>query len=208
MVKVNQKQPEMTQAQATATATVTPTPVKAKPAKQSKTVAPVVATPVVEVAPVAPVVPVAEQVKPTKTRATKTKSTEPAQPAVAETSTTATAPVPEQAPVQAIAVQAVAVEPEELQVTASGKPIRYFKLIYDGVVPKGRFSGTKPKQAASKALTSIINQRKSSGVETVGEFTFSILECTRNSKNKQYNYIGECVNITDDAFYHLMSLKS
>ncbi len=35
---------------------------------------------------------------------------------------------------------------------------RYFKIMFDGL-PAGRFSGSKPRQAASKALTSIIRKQ-------------------------------------------------
>lgn len=67
---------------------------------------------------------------------------------------------------------------------------RYFKVIIDGCDPNGRFSGTKPKQAANKALTSILKKKNLSG-----QIHFSIIECTRGSKHKQYNYIGERIKL-------------
>lgn len=72
---------------------------------------------------------------------------------------------------------------------------RYFKVILAGGDPQGRFSGTKPKQAATKALTSILRTKKSNEESTVGEFEFSIVECTRGSKHKTYNYTGERVKL-------------
>lgn len=74
---------------------------------------------------------------------------------------------------------------------------RYFKVIVDGGRPHGRFAGTKPKQAAQKALTSIIRMRKKNGEDTTGQIPYSIVECTRGSKHKEYHYIGERVAITN-----------
>jgi len=68
---------------------------------------------------------------------------------------------------------------------------RYFKVIVDGGEAHGRFSGSKPKQAANKALTSIVKSRESIGQQTEGQIKFSIIECTRGSRQKTYNYIGE-----------------
>lgn len=68
---------------------------------------------------------------------------------------------------------------------------RFFKVIVDGGEAHGRFSGTKPKQAANKALTSILKSKKQSGGSVSGKIKFSIVECTRNSKHKTYNYVGE-----------------
>ena len=72
---------------------------------------------------------------------------------------------------------------------------RYFKVVYENGQPKGRFSGTKPKQAANKALTSILKNRESDGKSTTTKIKFSIIECTRGSKHKEYNYVGERVKL-------------
>ncbi len=72
---------------------------------------------------------------------------------------------------------------------------RYFKVVYENGQPKGRFSGTKPKQAANKALTSILKTRESDGKSTTVKIKFSIIECTRGSKHKEYNYVGERVKL-------------
>jgi len=56
----------------------------------------------------------------------------------------------------------------------------------------GRLSGKKPKQAASKAFTSILKHMKSVGVVYDPEqpIYFSIKESTRKSKTGEYNYVG------------------
>jgi hypothetical protein len=68
--------------------------------------------------------------------------------------------------------------------------LRYFKLMYGGEV-KGRFCGRKPKQAANKAFSSIIKEKLSGGGNgVVSNVEFSIRECTRGSKQKDYYYNG------------------
>lgn len=74
---------------------------------------------------------------------------------------------------------------------------RYFKVMFEGGDAHGRFSGTKPKQAANKALTSILKTREKDGKGTTGKIKFSIVECTRGSKHKQYNYVGERVQLQE-----------
>jgi hypothetical protein len=71
---------------------------------------------------------------------------------------------------------------------------RFFKVIVDQGEAHGRFSGTKPKQAANKALTSILKSRDQNGGAS-GEIKFSIVECTRGSKHKRYNYVGQRVKL-------------
>lgn len=68
---------------------------------------------------------------------------------------------------------------------------RYFKAIVEGGEAHGRFSGAKPKQAANKALTSILKSKEQTGGNVNGEIKFTIVECTRGSKHKQYHYIGK-----------------
>ena len=75
---------------------------------------------------------------------------------------------------------------------------RFFKvLIGDEETPHGRFSGTKPKQAANKALTSIFKSKEQSGGTVTGKVKFSIVECTRGSKHKKYHYVGERVQLKE-----------
>lgn len=63
---------------------------------------------------------------------------------------------------------------------------RYFKLLVgDDETPVGRFSGNKPKQAANKALTSIIKSMDKKGEKSIGvDITFTLKECTRWNKKK------------------------
>lgn len=79
--------------------------------------------------------------------------------------------------------------------TEEDSKTRYFKVIVEGSEAHGRFSGSKPKQAANKALTSILKTREQSGGGVTGEIKFSIIECTRGSKHKTYNYIGQRVKL-------------
>jgi len=68
------------------------------------------------------------------------------------------------------------------------KKTRYFKIISnDGVY--GRYSGSKPKQAAYKIFTTLYKKRRNGDNNT--KFTFGIKECTRGSKCKNYYYTGE-----------------
>lgn len=67
---------------------------------------------------------------------------------------------------------------------------RYFKVVVDGGEAFGRFSGSKPKQAANKALTSLLRKRKENKKNTNVKLHYSIVECTRGSKRKEYKYVG------------------
>lgn len=82
-------------------------------------------------------------------------------------------------------------EAEEGEEQVGGK-LRYFKLFYNDEF-QGRYCGRKPKQAANKAFSSIIKDMKKNGNQHGGvnvDINFSIRECTRNSKHKEYNYVG------------------
>ena len=107
--------------------------------------------------------------------------------AVKKTVKKAVAPVPEKVEKPSDKPADKVEKPEDLE----GGSSRFFKVVIDGGEPHGRFSGSKPKQAANKALTSIIKQREVNGQSAEGKIKFSIVECTRNSKRKEYNYIGE-----------------
>jgi len=85
----------------------------------------------------------------------------------------------------------VEVEEGEAEGEESGK-LRYFKLFYNDEY-QGRYCGRKPKQAANKAFSSIIKDMKKNGNQKGGvnvDINFSIRECTRNSRHKEYNYVG------------------
>jgi hypothetical protein len=88
-------------------------------------------------------------------------------------------------------------ETEEVEEAGEGdetsNKLRYFKLIYNDQI-QGRYCGKKPKQAANKAFSSIIKDCKKSGQQNGGvnvDINFTIKECTRNSKHKEYKYIGK-----------------
>ena len=87
------------------------------------------------------------------------------------------------------------VELEQDNVETDGGKNRYFKLFYNEKY-QGRYRGRKPKQAANKAFSSIIKDMKKNhgeqGVDGVVnvDINFSIRECTRNSKHKEYSYTG------------------
>lgn len=75
----------------------------------------------------------------------------------------------------------------EIKLSDEKRP-RYFKLLYEGKddgTPIGRFSGNKPKQAANKALTSIIKGLGKEGNEVINvDIKFALKECTRWNKKK------------------------
>lgn len=79
------------------------------------------------------------------------------------------------------------------------KKQRFFKCMYNNET-KGRYSGYKPKQAANKALTSIIkdtvtNNGKNPDSINGQKFTFEMVECTRGGKRKISLYEGERVKL-------------
>jgi len=71
---------------------------------------------------------------------------------------------------------------------------RYFHCVYknaDGeVVRAGRYSGKKPKQAARKALSRVVDKNE---LQIGQKITFLIKECTRGRKKKSYSYEGSRV---------------
>ncbi|MBA42668.1 MAG: hypothetical protein CMF62_01490 [Magnetococcales bacterium] len=99
------------------------------------------------------------------------------------------------APVKATPAKATPAKeaPAKVEAQTGGvvKKDRYFKVIYGGGEAHGRFSGSKPKQAANKALTSILKELKNEKKNTKGKIDFQIRECTRGSKCKEYSYVGE-----------------
>ena len=82
-------------------------------------------------------------------------------------------------------------------VQAAGSRTRFFKVVLGENDPHGRFSGSKPKQAAAKALTSILRAKEEDGATTAGKIKFSIVECTRGSRHKTYNYVGERIELDE-----------
>jgi hypothetical protein len=149
------------------TASTKSTAGKTTATKTATKVAPV--APVAQVAPVAPVVEQAAGAKSKKTAVNKVKAQ------VAQ-------------PVQQVAQEAEA-EGDEKQ---AGNKMRYFKLYFNDE-DKGRYCGKKPKQAANKAFSSIVKELNKNG-ENGGvdvDINYSVKECTRHSKHKEYKYVGK-----------------
>lgn len=88
---------------------------------------------------------------------------------------------------------------EDDDVDEPGK--RYFKCIMinsEGVaVSTGRYSGKKPKQAASKACTRLFEEQKETG-NAPEQIVFGMHESTRASKKKKkYFYVGRRVDLEE-----------
>lgn len=117
--------------------------------------------------------------------ATATATTAPVQ--------TATTTTTKKARVKKADTKTVVTTELEAEQEAQNK-LRYFKLFYNNEIC-GRYCGKKPKQAANKAFSSIVKDMKKDGVsvstDSQLEVPFTIKECTRNSKHKEYKYIGK-----------------
>jgi hypothetical protein len=105
----------------------------------------------------------------------------------------AKADAPKKAAPKKAAVKKVADKEEEAdvegEVTAGGKRQRYFKCEYGGN-SFGRYCGLKPKQAANKALTSIIRDNGGNEQCIDKTFRFEMIECTRGGNKKRSLYEG------------------
>ena len=86
------------------------------------------------------------------------------------------------------------VEVEEVAQEGGKRRVRYFRCVYSDDT-FGRFSGYKPKQAAGKALTSILRHREKEGQDLAQEVTFSMVECTRGGSHKVSQYTGKRVKL-------------
>ena len=172
------------------------TPVVAAPVVAAPTPAPVVATPTKRTKKVAqpvaetPAQPVAETPAPAPAPVQTAGTSKPRKPAAKpKTPRQAKAKTADAAPKKGGKKVAAPVQAETPVVEGEERG-RFFKYSYNGTV-SGRFSGSKPKQAANKALTSIVKSRSESGEDLTNKLlTFSIIECTRGSKKKEYQYQG------------------
>jgi hypothetical protein len=82
---------------------------------------------------------------------------------------------------------------------------RTFKIKLNDTEFCSRITGNTPKQAASKALTLLINQKKQQGKQGKGKIVFTIKETTRGSKGKEYSYQGEKVKLKQPTTYKIKS---
>jgi hypothetical protein len=132
-----------------------------------------------------------EEVKATK--ATKTTKAKTATTKKAKADKPAKQPRAKKTPVE----KKPATEQEGGDSEEQGDQRRHFRLLKEDGTTEGRFAGRKPKQAANKVLTSLVNQYHKSGGDPVGkEFKFKIVECTRNSKCMEYEYAGTRIKLT------------
>ena len=84
---------------------------------------------------------------------------------------------------------------------------RYFKCIMINAngeaISTGRYSGKKPKQAASKACTRLYEDQKELN-NTPDKIIFGMHECTRASKKKKkYFYVGRRVKLAEPEEVHI-----
>jgi hypothetical protein len=178
----------------------TPTEVAPAPVADKKTKAPKKAETEATVV-VAPV----EEAQPKTKQSKKSKKEEVEVVAVAPVAPVA--PVEEAKPKKGKKAKTVEPEPEveeEVEQTAGGHKKRYFRCVYKNkeaeIVEVGRYSGIKPKQAASKALSAIIKKTKLKIGEPV---KYLIQECTRGSKKKKYSYVGQQAQLDSKLIFKI-----
>ena len=82
---------------------------------------------------------------------------------------------------------------------------RTFKIKLEDEKFCSRITGNTPKQAASKALTLLVNQKKQQGKSIKGKIVFTIKETTRGSKGKEYSYQGEKIKLKQPTTYKIKS---
>ena len=84
------------------------------------------------------------------------------------------------------------------------KQQRSFKVkLADEEKAHGRYTGDSPYQAANKALSEIIRQRKRDGKSTTGKINFTLIESTKNSKHKSHQYVGKRVKLPQPVSYQV-----
>lgn len=73
---------------------------------------------------------------------------------------------------------------------------RFFKLIGPDSTGIGRYTGNTPRQAASKAFTRLIQEKKRNNVEIANPTTVRVRECTRGSPRKEFVYSCDQVELS------------
>jgi len=74
------------------------------------------------------------------------------------------------------------------------KGYRIFKLV-DNNRSSRKFTGKHPMQAANKAFTALMNDKKQNNEDLTGKIRFTIIESTRFGYKRQYAYIGERIKL-------------
>lgn len=69
----------------------------------------------------------------------------------------------------------------------------------------GRYTGESPYQAANKALSEIIRQRKKDGENTSSKINFWLVESTKGKKYKEHQYVGKRVKLPTPIEYEVGS---
>jgi len=81
---------------------------------------------------------------------------------------------------------------------------RHWRVIYgESTKPTGRYAGASPYQAANKALTEIIRQKRKDGNSTKGKVSFAMIESTRGKQKKVHYYEGRRVKLTEPVEYEI-----
>jgi hypothetical protein len=164
-----------------------------KNTKTEKVVAEVKAPEVAKVETKVEAKPADKKTKAQKAGAVVEKAPEPkveAKPAVAEPKTATKAASTKEAKKEVKKEESVTETAQE----GGKRRVRYFRCIYSDDT-FGRFSGYKPKQAAGKALTSILRHREKEGKDLFEEVSFSMIECTRGGNHKVSQYSGKRVKL-------------
>ena len=93
-------------------------------------------------------------------------------------------------------------------VEGEGNEDRFFHCVYKSkegtVVRAGRYRGKKPKQAARKALSRVVDKNE---VAIGDNLVFLIKECTRGSKKKMYAYTGSRVLLKEPVTVPIKKLN-
>lgn len=80
---------------------------------------------------------------------------------------------------------------------------RCFKIKLENNELVGRYIGDSPYQAANKALSEIIRLKEKNKETITYPLFFSLIEVTKGSKNKIYNYQGTREELTEPIKYKL-----
>ena len=85
------------------------------------------------------------------------------------------------------------------------KKCRSFKVKIDDNKSYGRYTGNSPYQAANKALSEIIRKNKKENKNTTNQINFTLVESTKGSNNKNYDYVGKRVKLETPIVYKTKS---